>query len=433
MIGRLRRGARGFGWYGVLHAVTAVSNMAFSLATLAVLAHSLSAPRYAAVVAITALSIYLQPFNQAVARACFIVLHRRKAQQGAAQGCPEATALLYADGALMLALSVAIPLAFLPAGSDARLELTLYFLNCVLTNLWSYEVQSSLWAVGVTTAFEVHSLPRRLLLFATLPVMWLTEDFLLFVILVNAVCAGSLLVMGWQARRVTPVFSPRELTKFPRAALPVMARTMGSSLLSTLPDLALLSSPYGLFMIFFGVGPAIVVYDTIMKVVRIALVGGRIFSEVILPRQADAQVAGDGARSRRLLGWAVAATLAGNGVLAAIFALAGPWLFHLLLGPNDVMPPAAALVTAALVILTVPYQPAVLLLSYSGLAAPVRWMTGAAVLGAAAFVGFLAVAQPPLVPALWGYVAFFGWVALVTGGLALSSLGRPQAVRVRTA
>ena len=116
MIGRLRRGARGFGWYGVLHAVTAVTTMAFSLATLAVLAHSLSAERYAAVVAITALSIYLQPLNQAVARACFIVLHRRKAQQGAAQGCPEATALLYADGALMLVLAVAIPLAFLPAG-----------------------------------------------------------------------------------------------------------------------------------------------------------------------------------------------------------------------------------------------------------------------------------------------------------------------------
>jgi O-antigen/teichoic acid export membrane protein len=380
------------------------------------------------VVAITALSIYLQPLNQAVARACFIVLHRRKAQQGAPQGCPEATALLYADGLLMLALSVAIPLAFLPAGSDARLELGLYFLNCVLTNLWSYEIQSSLWAVGITTAFEVHSVPRRILLFATLPVMWLTQDFLLFVVLVNAVCAGSLLVMCWQARRTTPVFSPRELTKFPRASLPVMARTMGSSLVSTLPDLALLSSPYGLFMIFFGVGPAVVVYDTIMKVVRIALVVGRIFSEVILPRQADAQIEGDRTRSKRLLGWAVAATLAGNGVLAAIFALAGPYLFHLLLGPNDVMPPGAALITAALVLLTVPYQPAVLLLSYSGLATPVRWMTAAALVGVAGFVGFLALGQPALMPALWAYVALFGLVAAVTGALALGSLGRSAPV-----
>ena len=148
------------------------------------------------------------------------------------------------------------------------------------------------------------------------------------------------------------------------SGLAAYVRQFWASLLFALSELLVLNSPYAVLTALFGVGPVLVVFDSVMKVCRLAMAGSRTLAEIFLPRISRQLLAGDVARAHRGL-WQVTALCVGaTAIPAGAVLFFAPWLFNLLLGPNNVVPPEAAPAAALIVLVSGFYQPATFFLSY---------------------------------------------------------------------
>ena len=135
-------------------------------------------------------------------------------------------------------------------------------------------------------------------------------------------------------------------------------------MLFALSELLVLNSPYAVLTALFGVGPVLVVFDSVMKLCRLAMAGTRTLAEVFLPGISRHLLAGELHLAHRGL-WRVTLLCVGASAIPATAVLFfAPEIFNLLLGPNNVVPPAAAPAAALIVLVSGFYQPATIFLSF---------------------------------------------------------------------
>jgi hypothetical protein len=412
---RLRAMLTGF---GALHALNALVNMGYTFLQLFVFARTLPTDRYATVVFLTSIGFFVLPISQAIGRANFTVLRPVVVQGGQARPHDEIALAINLQAVLLLLLAAGIPLQT-AADAPTYAEDALYLLFCFFTNFWYFELQSTVWAVDLSKEFERLSLTRRLVNFASLGLLLATGDFLVFGLFTLAINTAFFLLLRRMVRRrtaVVPTFP--DFRRLDGATVADYARHWRTALMSTLSELVILSAPYGLFTAVFGVGPAVVLFDTAMKLTRLSTMVSRNLSEIALPRVSRLNIGGERRAARRTFLVIVGLSVAGSLALAAFVALAGPLVFSVLLGPNNVMPEGSALVAAGLVLASGFYQPAVFFIGFMSARGSVGWLVASAAGGFAALSAAVWFGGLDPLAALAAYAVYFGAVSLIALVLA---------------
>lgn len=397
--------------FGALHVVHTALNLGYTLVQLLVLARCLDRDRYAEVVFLTAAALYVQPVDQAIGRANYMALRPASLGVGAGAG-GEVLRFLVAQAVLLTTLSFLVPLAFGLDDPVRYLGNALYLFGCLFTAYWSFDLQSTVWSVDLGRRFAAISILRRLLFLAALGLFWTTGSFLAFGMATTVVVLAFMAVLAHQLKesrigRVRAASASRD-------GFAAHWKRFWSSLAFALSELFVLNSPYAVVAILMGVGPALVVFDSIMKVCRLAMAGTRTLAEIFLPRISRQLVGGKMPAARRGLTLVIGLCVAASAVPAAAVLLFGPAIFDLLLGPNNLVPASATPVAALIVLISGFYQPATLFLSYLNATALVRRVAGFAFAGAAAFAMLATVTAAGPVLLLWLYAAFFGAVSIVS-------------------
>lgn len=401
--------------FGALHVAHTGLNLAFTLVQLLVLARGLDQARYAEVVFLTAVGFYVQPIDQAIGRANYMALRPRSLGIAGDTGS-EIFRFLGAQAALLTALSFLIP-ALMPASSGLDdpiryLGNALYLFGCLFTAYWSFDLQSTVWSADLGRQFAFISIIRRLLFIAALGLFWTTGSFLAFGVATTVIVLAFMAVLMWMLRQ-SPIWNLRH-DGVTRGGIVAHWKRFWSSLVFALSELFVLNSPYAVVTALLGVGPALVMFDSVMKVCRLAMAGTRTLAEIFLPRISRQLLAGEMPRARRGLSLVIALCVAASAVPALAVLFFGQEIFGLLLGPNNVVPPEAAPVAALIVLISGFYQPATLFLSYLNAARLIRRVAQFAFVGAAAYVLLVWVTGAEPVALLWIYAAFFAAVSLVS-------------------
>ena len=286
----------------------------------------------------------------------------------------------------------------------------LFLFGCLFTNYWSFDLQSTAWSADLGRPFAFISIIRRIAFLAALGLFWLTGDFLLFGLATTLIIALFMVILVRMVRRSAIL---RQDAASPGASgLAAYCKQFWASLLFALSELLVLNSPYAVLTALFGVGPVLVVFDSVMKVCRLAMAGSRTLAEIFLPRISRQLLAGDVARAHRGL-WQVTALCVGaTAIPAGAVLFFAPWLFNLLLGPNNVVPPEAAPAAALIVLVSGFYQPATFFLSYLNARRLILNVSRFACLAAAVAAAVLLLRQWQPVGLLWVYAGFFGSVSL---------------------
>ena len=391
--------------FGVLHALHTGLNLVYGLAQLLVFARVLAPASYAQVVFLTAIGFYFQPFDQAIGRANYVSLRSPAGEAGLADR-PEIAWLIGLYALVVIAASALIPFGMATAGPAETAALALYLFNCLFMNYWSFIAQSTAWAAGFQVLFALVSIVRRLLLFTVLAVLWWSRDFLVFGIvstLLVAVAAAVFLILARDRSRP----SVRSVPSPSRQGAAAYARQLWSSWLATLSEFVTLNSPYALIPIIFGIGPILVIFDSVMRLTRLVMAGTRTFAEIALPRLSRLELERNGRAGRRALSLVCAVCLlAALAPAAAAFWDAGT-VFTLLLGPNNIVPVSTGSVIALIVLASGLYQPAMIFLSYLDAKRAIAHVTLAALTGAGLFaLCLLGPARDP-VTVLACYGAYF--------------------------
>jgi hypothetical protein len=413
----LARGAALATSFGALHTVHTLLNLAFTLVQLLVLARGLDSGRYAEVVFLTAIGVYVQPVDQAIGRANYVALS--PTGTGTRDGSRDAVVWTLGSQALFLTLvSFAAPLWFGVDDPTRYFGNALYLFGCLFTNFWSFDLQSTVWSADLGRPFAFISILRRLLFFGALALFWATGQFLLFGVATTVIILVFMVVLMRLASRRGSALAerPRRLSG---GAILAYLRQFWTSLLSSLSELLILGSPYAVLTFLFGVGPALVAFDSVMKVGRLAMAGTRTFCEITLPRISRRLSSRDLTGVRRGLLAIIAVCLFASAVPAAMLWLYGPFVFSLLLGHNNVVPAEASAAAALIVLTTGLYQPAAFFLSYLNAGKAIRLIAWLAVAGAGFYAIALAWGGAGIVGSLWYYAAIF---------LALSTVATLQLI-----
>jgi len=409
--GRTRRVVRLATGFGALHIVHTALNLGYTLVQLLVLARGLDQQRYAEVVFLTAVSFYVQPIDQAIGRANYMALRPGALGVGGKAG-GEIFGFLGAQAGLLVVLSFLIPAFFGIDDPERYLGNVLYLFGCLFTAYWSFDLQSTVWSADLGRQFAFVSIIRRLLFLAALGLFWATGSFLLFGVATTVVVLVFMVVL-FRLLRQSAIWSmvTRPAT---RGGVFGHLKSFWSSLVFALSELLVLNSPYAVVTALFGVGPALVMFDSVMKVCRLAMAGTRTLAEIFLPRISRQMLGGEMHNARRGLRLVTGLCVAASAVPALAVLFFGEAIFDLLLGHNNVVPAAAIPVAALIVLISGFYQPATLFLSYLNAAALIGRVARFAFAGAAIFA-FLAVfkgAEP--VSLLWIYAVFFASVSGVS-------------------
>jgi O-antigen/teichoic acid export membrane protein len=408
--GRARRFVDLATGFGSLHVAHTALNLGYTLVQLLVLARGLDQGRYAEVVFLTAVGFYVQPIDQAIGRANYMAL--RPAALGVGGGAGgEVMRFLAAQAALLTLLSFLIPLVFGFADPVRYLGNALYLFGCLFTAYWSFDLQSTVWSADLGRRFAAISIARRLLFFAALALFWTTGSFLAFGAATTAIVIVFMVLL---ARLLKGPASWSLVAPATRNGIAAHWKRFWSSLVFALSELFVLNSPYAVVTALLGVGPALVMFDSVMKVCRLAMAGTRTLAEIFLPRLSRQLLGGEMPKARRGLTLVTGLCVAASAVPAAAVLLFGPEIFDLLLGPNNVVPPEATPVAALIVLISGFYQPATLFLSYLNAAALIRKVARTAFAGAAAFAMLVVVSGAGPVTLLWIYAAFFAAVSVVS-------------------
>jgi O-antigen/teichoic acid export membrane protein len=397
--------------FGALHVVHTGLNLAFTLGQLLVLARGLDQAHYAEVVFLTAVGFYVQPIDQAIGRANYMVLRPRSLGVASDIG-GEVFRFLGAQALLLTVLSFLIPAWFGLDDPVRYLGNALYLFGCLFTAYWSFDLQSTLWSADLGRQFAFISIIRRLLFIAALGLFWTTGSFLAFGV------GTAVIVVAFMAVLVTllkqsPIWGLRA-SKVTGGGIVAHWKRFWSSLVFALSELFVLNSPYAVVTALLGVGPALVMFDSVMKVCRLAMAGTRTLAEIFLPRISRQLLAGEMPKARRGLSLVIALCVSASAVPALAVLLFGQQIFSLLLGPNNVVPSEAAPVAALIVLISGFYQPATLFLSYLNAARLIRRVAQFAFAGAAAYVLLVWATGAEPVTLLWIYATFFGAVSIVS-------------------
>jgi O-antigen/teichoic acid export membrane protein len=397
--------------FGALHVAHTGLNLAFTLVQLLVLARGLDQARYAEVVFLTAVGFYVQPIDQAIGRANYMALRPRSLGVAGDTG-GEVFRFLAAQAVLLTVLSFLIPMWFGLDDPVRYLGNALYLFGCLFTAYWSFDLQSTVWSADLGRQFAFISIIRRLFFIAALGLFWATGSFLLFGVATTVIVIVFMAVLVRMLRQ-SPIWNLRAAA-VTRGGIVVHLKRFWSSLVFALSELFVLNSPYAVVTALLGVGPALVMFDSVMKVCRLAMAGTRTLAEIFLPRISRHLLAGDMPQARRGLSLVTALCVAASAVPALAVLFFGQAIFDLLLGPNNVVPPQAIPAAALIVLISGFYQPATLFLSYLNAARLIRRVAQLAFVGAAAFA--LLVVSSGAGPAafLWIYAAFFAAISLVS-------------------
>lgn len=405
--------------FGALHVAHTGLNLAFTLVQLLVLARGLDQSRYAEIVFLTAVGFYVQPIDQAIGRANYMALRPRSlgvaGDAGGGTG-GEVFRFLGAQAALLTALSFVIP-ALMPGsfGLDDPVRYlgnALYLFGCLFTAYWSFDLQSTVWSADLGRQFAFISIIRRLLFIAALGLFWTTGSFLLFGVATTVIVVVFMAILA-RMLKGSPIWSLRAAPAT-RGGMVAHWKRFWSSLVFALSELFVLNSPYAVVTALLGVGPALVMFDSIMKVCRLAMAGTRTLAEIFLPRISRQLLGGEMPKARRGLFLVIALCVAASAVPALAVLLFGQQIFDLLLGQNNVVPPQAAPVAALIVLISGFYQPATLFLSYLNAARLIRRVAQFAFAGAAVYVLLVWASGADPVALLWIYAVFFAAVSLVS-------------------
>jgi len=402
------------GWatgFGALHIVHTALNLGYTLIQMLVLARGLDQSRYAEVVFLTAVSFYVQPIDQAIGRANYMALRPGSLGVGPAAG-GEILRFLGAQALLLVVLSFAIPLWFGVDDPVRYLGNVLYLFGCLFTAYWSFDLQSTVWSADLGRRFAFISIIRRLLFIAALGLFWTSGSFLLFGMATTAIVIGFMAVLVlalWKS----PLWKPAMVAPTAQG-LAAYWKRFRASFAFALSELFVLNSPYAVVTALFGVGPALIMFDSIMKVCRLAMAGTRTLAEIFLPRISRQLLAGEMPKARRGLTLVTGLCVAASAVPAAAVLFFGQEIFHLLLGPNNVVPDEAIPVAALVVLISGFYQPATLFLSYLNATRLIGRIAQFAFAGAALYALLAVLNGPEPVALLWIYSAFFGSVSLIS-------------------
>jgi O-antigen/teichoic acid export membrane protein len=397
--------------FGALHIVHTALNLGFTLVQLLVLARGLDQARYAEIVFLTAVGFYVQPIDQAIGRANYIALRPGALGIGAAAG-GEIVRFLGAQAVLLTLLSFLIPAWFGLDDPVRYLGNALYLFGCLFTAYWSFDLQSTVWSADLGRQFAFISIIRRLLFIAALGLFWATGSFLAFGIATTVIVIAFMALLA-RLLKTSPIGPLRTAHATP-AGIVAHWKRFWSSLVFALSELFVLNSPYAVVTALFGVGPALVMFDSVMKVCRLAMAGTRTLAEIFLPRISRQLLAGEMPKARRGLMLVTGLCVAASAVPALAVLLFGQAIFDLLLGPNNVVPASAAPVAALIVLISGFYQPATLFLSYLNAARLIRRVAQFAFAGAAIYAALVVLSGAEPVQLLWIYAVFFAAVSIVS-------------------
>lgn len=414
--------------FGVLHAANTASNLVYTLLQMLIFARMLEPQRYAEIIVLTSIGLYLQPISQATGRSSYVTLRDLAVRDALNERRDDISAVLTGQMALMLVISVAAPLFLSHRGPVAYLENALFLASVLFANFWSFNMQPVAWSVDLNRPFANLSLVRRAVHFLALLAGWLTQSLLVFGVLTAiAIIVFQVLARRDFARRTDALPAVPRWSLIDREKLKSQLRQFRSSFLNALSELIILNSPYGLLTFLFGVGPVVVVYDTVMKLTRLTMAGSRTIAEIFLARFTRALIEGRRGDAMR------AATVAGGVcvvlslVPAVIVAFAGPLVFSLLLGQNNVVPPEASLAAAAIIAISGIYQPTALFLSYGNYEQGIRRFTLLCSVALAVFVAVVVTLMPPITQIIWIYAVFFGLCACFSAWLSFEMIRRVPA------
>jgi O-antigen/teichoic acid export membrane protein len=420
---RLKINARSL--FAVTHLLNGVLNLVYSLAQTLVFARVLSTSWFSETILLAAVGLYLSPINASVARANFVLIRERIAEGEDLQRLDVAAGAFHLDQALMIAASFIAPL-FISRNPSEYVAFTGLSLFINLSNIWLIDMQTMLIAAERTTIFVLTTLGRRLCSTAALAWLYVSRDFQLFCLLVAGLAVLFHLLLTVLVNRRVGLF------RLPRAISIAAAREHSRKTLlsgqATIGEWTSLNAPYFIVSTQFGVGAALIAFDTGLKLVRVVLSITRILSEIAITRVSSAMHRDRYDQARRIV-----LITGGFSLLAAIpivgaLALAGPLVFHLLLGANDVVPWGAGLPFALAVVASVGFQIASHLVSHLGGRRYISRFTLATMLGAGAFALVVWVWHPSVAAAIWAFaLTFLATSVMGVGVLALMLLRQPSA------
>jgi O-antigen/teichoic acid export membrane protein len=410
------RAIGGLSSFSVLHPVNAILSAVYGIALLVALSRTLGSARYAEVVFLTSLGLYFQPIDQALGRANFINL-RECIPANRASGRDAVLIALCTQAALLTIAALVLPAVLIPSSLAVYRENAGYLLFALLITYWSFDLQSAAFALGITTFFARVSVAHRFWQFSALLALWITGSLSVFVTLAllgMALFIAILIQRFGRSPHLTLRIGPGTWRNID---WPGQARLLQTSLLYSLADLLVLTSPYAVFAVAFGVGPTLVILDTIMKIARVTMSGCRTLSELALPRQSRMLANDDAKAAGQLYHMITAMCFAASALAAIALMVAGPRIFALLLGPNNVIPQTLAPAAAIVVLATGLYQPAVLLMGYANTRAAIFQLSGVGLLGFLIFAGIVIWRKPDPVPAIWMFTGFIGIASLAAAFL----------------
>src|SRR5882757_1365708 len=400
--------------FGVLHTTNTALNILYSLALLLSLSRALPRDQYAQVVFLTAISFYFQPIDQALGRVSFAEL-RASVVRNETPKQYVVVVLGIQLGVLTLA-SICIPLAIAYGqGSGYQVSHSFYLLFALLTNFWAFDLQSTAFALELGGKFVRWSLLHRLCQFAVLGALWLSASFSIFASLAAGVftafaifaCAALVWEMGVQRLPST------------QGSWRGRAQLIATSFTSGLADLLILNVPYAVVSFTYGVGPTLVVFDSVMKVARLVMAGSRTLAEIGLPRHSRFVVQFDAKSANRLFSQLVVLCVLASAIPAAVVAIDAPLVFSLLLGPNNIVPAGCAIVISIIIVATGLYQAASMLMSFTNDHFGIRRFALVVSSISVLVFGAIVMLKPGPIGLLWYFASL-----LVIAGTVAAFLGR---------
>lgn len=401
--------------------------MAYILLQMLIFARMLPPNRYAEIIVLTSIALYIQPVSQATGRSSYVTLRDLAVRDTLNERRDDISAVMSGQLALMIAISLAAPV-FMPDRTIlSYTENALYLASALFANFWSFNMQPVAWSLDLNRSFAVLSLWRRAAHFLALFAGWLTGSLLVFGVLTAvAIVTFQILARRDFSRRTDALPALPDLSRIDLAQLKAQMRQFGTSLLNALSELVILNSPYGLLTWVFGVGPAVVVYDSVMKVARLSMAGSRTFAEILLSRFTRALIEG---RRRDALRAALLSTgvcVGLSAVPATVVGLYGPFVFSLLLGHNNVVPPEASYAAAAVIAISGLYQPTALFLAYGNDEQAIRLFTLLACIAMLAFAAVIVTLALPITQIIELYAGVFALCAALSAWLAWQMIERAR-------
>jgi len=359
-----------------LHAFNTVSNLFFTLIRLVVFARLLEPYRYAEIVLLIAVGVYLQPLDQGLGRAGYVAL--RQDHVGGIRLHPrhELSTIFAAYTVFLTVAGAAVPLFLKPANPQQYTEDALVLLSTLFMNNWTFNLQAAAWALDLERFFSKLSFIRRSGHYLALGLLWLTGSLLLFGIVAILVSIFfHILALKIIARHSPLLPLLPSLKKTRTKDLARHFSQIGTSLLSALSELIVLNLPYVLLAFQFGAGPIVVIFDTIMKIARVAMAGTRVVAEVNLSEITRLRILGEVKTTSRRALLVIVACLLISTVPAAIILFDGQTIFDLLLGHNNIVPPSTFPAIATVIMSSAIYQPVIVFLSFGNFQHLIRVFT----------------------------------------------------------